>query len=255
MLDVAALELATLERPDLDLASCRDDLERIASELSTRLGRSPTGPQFIRVMNQLLFEELGFHGNDDDYHDARNSCLDQVIERRTGLPITLSLVYIELSRRLGQPVHGVGLPGHFVVKYDDGSYATYIDPFHGGKLLTEDDCRQLAREIVGVDIPDSALAPVSDRYILVRMLNNLRESYFRAKQYEKAVAVLDLLLEAFPSEAGYYKTRAIARLNLREYVAARADLQMYLQCAPEAEDREQIVKQLEAIHRWLARLN
>ena len=134
-------------------------------------------------------------------------------------------------------------------------YSTYIDPFHGGKLMSEEDCRNVAREITGVEISASALEPVGVRYILVRMLNNLREAYFRAKLYAKAVTVLDLLLEAFPQDPGYLKTRGVARLHLREFSAARADLEKYLKLAPEAEDRTDVVQQLEAIHRWLGRLN
>ena len=105
------------------------------------------------------------------------------------------------------------------MQYVDVEYSTYIDPFHAGKLLTEEDCGKLAREITGVDLPTepSALAPVGSRYILVRMLNNLRSAYFRVKQYAKAAAVMDLLVEAFPENADYYKARGVARLHLREF--------------------------------------
>ncbi len=182
------------------------------------------GPRFIRIANQYLFEELGFRGNDTDYYDPANSCLDLVLDRRTGIPISLSVVYIEVARRLARPVWGIGLPGHFVVQYSDLEYSTYIDPFHRGKLLTEDDCAKLAREITGVDPTSepSTLAPVGTRYILVRMLNNLRSAYFRVKQYGKAATILDLLVEAFPDNADYYKTRGVARLHLREFVARKA---------------------------------
>jgi regulator of sirC expression with transglutaminase-like and TPR domain len=254
-LDIAALEMAVLERPGVDVMFYLDALDSIAAEVATRLGPNADGSKFIRILNQHLFDELHFRGNQDAYYDPQNSCLDQVLDRRTGIPISLSVVYIELGRRLGRPVHGVGLPGHFVVAYDDGDYSTYIDPFHGGKLMSEQDCRNVAREITGVEISASALEPVGVRYILVRMLNNLREAYFRAKLYEKAVTVLDLLLEAFPQDPGYLKTRGVARLHLREFSAARADLEKYLKLAPEAEDRSDVVQQLEAIHRWLGRLN
>ena len=277
-LDEAALEMATIESPGLDTARYRDMLDRIAARyrdmparIAPRYRDMPArialatpsvsagedGPTFVRSMNQYLFEELEFRGNDTDYYDPRNSCLDQVLDRRTGIPITLSVVYMEVARRLHRPVFGIGLPGHFVVEYNDGAYSTFIDPFHAGKLLTEDDCHQLARQITGVDTPavSSTLAPVSTRYILVRMLNNLRSAYFRVKQYGKMAQVLDLLVEAFPSNAEYYKARGVARLHLREYSAAKADLEMYLKWEPQAEDRGEITRQLEVIHRWLARLN
>ena len=255
-LDAAALEMAAIDRPDLDPAPYLETLDQLASEIATRLGRGHDGPKFLRVANQYLFDELGFSGNESEYYDPRNSCLDAVLDRRTGIPITLSVVYIEVARRLGQPVAGIGLPGHFIVQYDDGRYSTFADPFHGGKLLTEEDCRLLARE-VGVDIAaePSTLQPVSNRYILVRMLNNLRSAYFRSKNYRKAVQALDLLVEAFPANAEYFKARGVARLQLREFRAAKADLEKYLKFSPEAEDRTEVTTQLEAIHRWLGRLN
>lgn len=256
-LDAAALEMAAIERPGLNPGPYVDMLDRIASELQTRPGSAADGPEFVRATNDYLFQELGFRGNEAEYYDPSNSCLDSVLDRRMGIPITLSVVYIEVARRLKRPVFGVGLPGHFVVQYDDGDYFTYIDPFHAGKLLTEDDCRHLAHEITGVDLSadPGALAPVSTRYILVRMLNNLRSAYFRAKQYGKAAPVMDLLVEAFPKNADYYKARAVARLHLRQFSAAKGDFEMYLKCAPDTEDRAEITKQLEAIHRWLGRLN
>ena len=167
------------------------------------------------------------------------------------------MVYIEVARRLGRPVAGVGLPGHFLVQYDDGEYVTYIDPFHGGRLLDEPSCRQVAREIAGAEAAaePSALAPVGTRYILTRMLNNLRSAYFRTRDFAKAAAALDFLVEAFPENAEYYKARGVARLQLRELRAARSDLGAYLAHAPQAEDRIEVTRQLEAIHRWLGRLN
>ncbi len=258
-LDLPALEIAAIERPGLDPTPYLAMLDRIASELDTRLGRQAAadGPKYVRIANEYLFGELGFRGNDSEYYNPGNSCLDVVLDKRTGIPITLSAVYLEVARRLGRPIFGIGLPGHFVVQYNDGDYSTYIDPFHAGKLLTEDDCGQLAQKITGVDLAaePSTLAPVSTRYILVRMLNNLRSAYFRVKQYAKAAAVMDLLVEAFPANADYYKTRGVARLHLREFGAAKSDLENYLHRSPNAEDRAEITRQLEAIHRWLGRLN
>lgn len=258
-LDAAALEMASIERPGLDSAPYLAMLDRFACELDTRLGAhaGSEGPRFVRIVNEYLFKELGFRGNDSNYYDPRNSCLDVVLDRRTGIPITLSAVYLEVVRRLGRPVFGIGLPGHFVVQYDDGQYSTYIDAFNAGKLLTALDCSKLALELTGVDLASqpSTLRPVSNRYILVRMLNNLRSAYFRVKQYAKAAIVLDLLVEAFPSNADYYKTRGVARLHLREFGAAKKDLESYLNHSPNAEDKPEITRQLEAIHRWLGRLN
>ena len=256
-LDAAALEIASIQRLDLDGTRYLKMLDGMAAELTKRSPPGTSGAMFVREANTYLFGALGFRGNERDYYNPSNSCLDAVLDRRVGIPITLSVVYIEIARRLKRPVFGVGLPGHFVVQYDDGEYFTYIDPFHGGKLLTEEDCGRLAREIAGVDLANEPeeLAPVGTRYILVRMLNNLRSAYFRSKQNAKAVDVMDLLLEAFPENADYYKSRAIARLNLRQFSAAKSDFEMYLKCAPDAEDGAEVTAQLEAIHRWLGQHN
>ena len=256
-LDAGALALAAIEYPGLNPSPYLAALDQFAAELQSRLGPEPAGSRFVECANHYLFGELAFRGNQADYDDPRNSCLNQVLDRRLGLPITLSIVYIEVARRLKQPVFGVGLPGHFVVRYDDGAFSTYIDPFHGGKLLSEEDCQVLAREITGADISSdpSALEPVGVRYILVRMLNNLRAAYFRSRQFAKSAVVLDLLLEHFPANPEYYKARAVARLKLRKLTAARDDFKKYLGCSPNAPDRAEVTRQLQAIHQSLGRLN
>jgi regulator of sirC expression with transglutaminase-like and TPR domain len=257
MLDAAALEIAAIESPGLDPAPCLAAVDLMALELGSRLPSEGDGPRFVQLANDYLFGELGFRGNETEYDDPRNSCLNLVLDRRRGIPISLSVVYIEVARRLGKPVCGIGLPGHFVVRYEDAGFSTYIDPFHAGKLLTEKDCRALAHQITGVELSHeaSALAPVSVRYILVRILNNLRAAYFKSKQYAKATVVLDLLVEQFPANADYYKARGVARLKLRELGAARSDLKAYLKHAPDADDTDAVKQQLQAIHRWLGRLN
>jgi regulator of sirC expression with transglutaminase-like and TPR domain len=254
-LDVAALEIASIEAPDLDPQPYLASLDRMANGIASGMPSGAAGREFVAAANRYFFDELGFHGNEMNYNDPRNSCLNYVLDQRTGIPIALSVVYIEVARRLGQPVSGIGLPGHFIVEYNDGDFSAYIDPFHSGRLLTLDDCRKLARERTGSDADDTALAPVGTRYILVRMLNNMRSAYFRGKQFEKMVAVTDLLLEGFPENAGYYKARGFARLRMRQFRGAQSDLEMYLKYAPEAEDRPQIAQQLGAIHRWLGRMN
>lgn len=254
-LDVAALEIASIETPDLDPQPYLAILDHMASAIASSSRPGSSGREFVSAANRYFFENLGFHGNEIDYNDPRNNCLNFVLDRRTGIPIALSVVYIEVARRLGQPVSGIGLPGHFIVEYKDGDFSTYIDPFHSGRLLSVEDCRQLARERTGTDADATALAPVGTRYILVRILNNLRSAYFRSKQFEKMAAVTGLLLEGFPQNADYYKARGFARLRMRQFRGAQTDLEMYLKYAPAAEDRQQVTQQLGAIHRWLGRLN
>ena len=146
-LDRAALELATIQFPDLQPEPYLDQLNDLASQLGDRLRNFNDGRDFVETAQRFLFGELGFHGNekDEDHFDPRNSCLNQVLERRTGLPITLSVMYMEIARRLHMPVFGIGLPHHFVIQFDDGNYSTYIDPFHGGRVITALECFTLAR--------------------------------------------------------------------------------------------------------------
>ncbi|MGH9665756.1 MAG: SirB1 family protein, partial [Bryobacteraceae bacterium] len=187
-LDRAALHLAAIEFPGLDPEPSMTALETMAAELRTRLAAVSGGIERVPIANTFLFEHLGFHGNQTDYYDPRNSCLNEVLERRTGIPITLSLVYIELGRRVGLPVFGIGLPGHFIVQYDDGRSARFIDPFHGGRFLTHEDCQALVRDRGLVDLPrqPSLFARSTNRQILVRMLCNLRRVYIRQRSFRQA---------------------------------------------------------------------
>src|SRR5690349_11631700 len=168
--------MATIEHPGLAREPYLSALDGIANGIAMRLRRQNDGPHFIETANHCLFEDLGLRGNEAEYYDPRNSCVNEVLDRKLGIPITLSLVYMEVARRLRRPVFGIGLPGHFIVQYDDDEYSTFIDPFHAGKLLTSDDCRQLAKDIAGVDLATdpALLRPVSNEHILARMLNNLK---------------------------------------------------------------------------------
>ena len=256
-LDRAALELATIEYPELDIGAFLNLLDSYAVELASRLEDGCMGFQFVAEANRYLFTELGFTGNARNYYDPGNSCLNEVLTSRTGIPITLSIIYMEIARRLAKPVYGVGLPGHFVVQYDDGEFISFIDPFHGGSLLTAAECFDLARRSSGEKIPDdpSFLERVGKRHIIQRMINNLRSVYFYRRAYAKALKILDLLIEANPSAADEYKQRSVVHLEMKSYTAARGDLERYLMLAPNAPDREQMEKQLRSLRQYIARLN
>jgi regulator of sirC expression with transglutaminase-like and TPR domain len=256
-LDRAALELASIEYPSLDANGFLNLLDSYAVELADRLADTGEGEDFVSAANRYLFEELGFTGNARNYYDPRNSCLNEVLTARTGIPITLSLVYMEIARRLAKPVYGIGLPGHFVLQYDDGIFSTFIDPFHGGTLLTAAECFDLARRASGEQFGDNPafLARVNKRHIVQRMINNLRSVYFFRRSYTKALKVLDLLIAAQPASADEYKQRSVVHLEMKNFAAARNDLDHYLALAPEAPDREQMQNQLKAIRHYMAGLN
>jgi regulator of sirC expression with transglutaminase-like and TPR domain len=236
-LDEAALLLAAIEFPGLDAGQSLAILDSYAVKLAGRL-RDPSGPTFVSEANRFLFDELGFTGNEADYYNPANSCLNEVLATKTGIPITLSVVYLEIARRLDKPVFGIGQPGHFIVQYDDGHYAAYIDPFHGGRLLD-----------------DAAPVRVDKRQIVARMINNLRGVYFSRRAHRKTVQILNLLIEADPYAAEEYKQRGVAHLQMEQTRAAKADLERYLELAPEATDRAEIETQLVSLNRWLVGMN
>lgn len=256
-LDVAALEVAAIEFPRLDFEAPLFRLDSFAEQIQSHLRPHTSGPEFIRALNLYLFGHFQFRGNDGEYYDPRNSCLNSVISRRMGIPISLSVVYIEIARRLSRSVTGVGLPGHFIVSYHDGDTRHFIDPFYNGRLLSLTDCRKLALDTAGVDIgpgPD-VLEPVTNRQILIRMLTNLKAIYIRGRALDKARQVLDLLIHAEPENADEYRTRGLIHVQQLKHRAAKADLETYLHLAPASPDRHQVEQQIVLIERWKAGLN
>ena len=256
-LDRAALELARIEFPKLEADDFIAILDSYAGELRERLKGARDGATYITETNRFLFDELGFRGNTSDYYDPRNSCLNHVLIARTGIPIALSLVYIEIARRLQRPVQGIGLPGHFIVRYDDGHYSVFLDPFHGGQRLEPDECFTLASGAAQREIePDPKwLAPVSRRDILLRMLRNLGAAYSTRGLTAKAIDVLGLLIRANPDSADEYRQRGILEVQAGHVAAAKSDLQRYLELAPTPEERERAREDVQKIQHWLASMN
>jgi regulator of sirC expression with transglutaminase-like and TPR domain len=252
-LDVAALELATIEFPHLDIPGFIEILDSYARELASLAGPEFSGEDWVAAANEYLFDTLGFTGNQNDYYHPHNSCLNEVLASRTGIPITLSLVYIEIARRNRRPVYGVALSGHFLVKYEDRDFSTYIDCFHQGRLLSEDDYRSivLRSRLSGEDPHPATPSPASKFQIAVRMLNNLRGVYYQREEYAKALRVLDLLIDASPGGAEEYKQRGVLHFHLHHLEEALADLKQYLKLAPRARDRRRIELQVESLERHL----
>ncbi|MEQ1883666.1 MAG: transglutaminase-like domain-containing protein [Bryobacteraceae bacterium] len=251
-LDKAALEIASIQTPELAHESTLDRLNDLACNLGDRLRNFNDGRDFVDTAQRYLFGELGYHGNETNYFDVRNSCLDQVVELRAGIPITLSVLYMEIARRLAMPVYGIGLPRHFVVQFDDERYSTFIDPYHGGKPISPADCFALA----GAKVADPALLRrASIKEIAMRMLQNLRAVYLRDNDWPRATAVLDWIILGAPNVAAWHKQRGMLRMQLNRAQDARRDLEQYLQLEPDATDRDQVHRQLRAIHTWLAHNN
>lgn len=254
-LDLAALELSRIEFPNLDPRPFLDILDSYATEIDARMRMEYDAIERLQVLHEFFFREQGFAGNQSDYYNARNSCINEVIASRQGIPISLAVVYLSIADRLDMPMAGVGLPGHFIVRYDEEDFQTFVDVYNNGELLDEEQCFDLGRQMTGMDMTPSPaiLNPVTNRQIMVRMLNNLRSIYLRGKSYVKAGQVLDLLVEAAPADPDSYILRGAVNVELRKYQAAKSDFQQYLILSPEARDRQRVEDQIAALDRYLLR--
>ena len=206
-LGAAALLIAEEEYPGLDVASYVQKLDRIASGVRKRLpSRAPAQEPAaaIQALNGQIFEEEAFHGNQKDYYDPRNSFLNEVIDRKTGIPVTMSILYMEVARRIGFDIEGVGFPGHFLVKHvGERKQTIVIDPFFGGRTLDADDLRQMLSSIHGRAMPleQRHLLSVGKKQILSRLLHNLRSVYSDRGDSQRAMVAIDRLLILDPEDA------------------------------------------------------
>src|SRR6516164_5017142 len=226
----AALTLACMEYPELDPQTYLRRLDTLAMRVNAGLRASPTARETIALLNRVLFEEEGLRGNRDDYYDPRNSFLNDVLDRKLGIPITLSVVYMEVAQRVGFPVAGTGMPGHFLIKHHDVmSGEIVIDPFNRGRIVGSADCQRRLNEIYpgGLELLPEFLQAVSHREILTRMLNNLRQIYFTKRNFTKGLMVLDLLLAIPPPSPELVRERGLVRLHLERYFGAAQDLGAY----------------------------
>jgi regulator of sirC expression with transglutaminase-like and TPR domain len=265
----AALAIARLEYPGLEPDRSLARLDRLGALAVVRLRRARGGIRAqIRALNGLIFDDEGFAGDRAHYDDCRNSCLNAVLDRRLGIPITLALVYMEVARRAGLDVQGVSFPGHFLMRVPDPSDggALILDPFNAGAELDDSACAALLLQSLGglnVDLPldPALLRPCGPRDLLARMLNNLKRSYVAQRQYPQARAIAALLLAVDPLELTELRDRGLLAYHLDDYAAALRDLQTYLRLAPAVADREdrderqQIRDHIKSLRRRLATLN
>ena len=237
----AALAIARLEYPSLDTGPYLDTIDRMGRNAAERLrGTTSTSPDAIAALNEYLYEEEGFSGNRDSYDDPRNSFLNEVIERRIGIPISLAVVYLEIAARAGLQVTGINFPGHFLLRAGRAlpGEELIIDPFHGGAILSEFDCRQMLRTHVGDEaaFDSSLLAPATRHEIVVRMLVNLKRLYVRMRSFPQARFVSTLLLSVDPSAFGELRDRGLLAYHLEDFASALKDLEEYLRLAPHDPD-------------------
>ena len=257
-LPVAALLIAQEEYPALDIPACMERLASLAAGAAACM-KGPTDNPFavLDAINTHLFEQERFRGNQEEYFDPRNSYLNDVLDRRLGIPITLSIIYLDIAARIGFPLHGIGFPGHFLVKYEGEGREILVDPFHRGAILLPEDCRQRLREAYGDEVPLARgfFKPVGARQIIFRMLSNLKHAHMRSEDFPRALSVLERLVALTPQDARLRRDRGLVHMKLEQYGRAMEDLQDYVARLPGADDAEAARRQILAIRRQTAMLN
>ena len=266
----ACLLIAEDAYPGLRVEHYLGEIERLAIRLRARLPQSNGAEERIIALNQFLFDDLGFSGNAREYYDARNSYLNEVLERRTGIPITLSILYMEIGRRIGLPLDGVSFPGHFLVKLKLRGGVLVLDPFAGGEPLDEQDLRERLRRVVNessqrraalggmtVDqVPlEQLLEPATRRQIIARVLRNLKGIYRVDERPELLLRVMNRILTVSPDAHHELRDRGLVYQRLECWRPALKDLTDYLEAVPEAPDGDEIRAKAIDLSGKCARLN
>lgn len=251
----AALLIAKIEYPKLYVDKYLRSLDVVAKTIRERVNSGEKSGLF-KTATQYLFKELGLKGNRDDYYSPRNSFLNEVLERRTGLPILLSIILLEVCWRLGLPLEGVGMPGRFIVKLREENREIFTDPFNGGKILTVEDCRQILEGIYGgaVKLQPEHLNSVTKRQIITRMLYNLKGVYLSAGEGQKALTLIELLLRLNPKLVEEIRDRGLVKNMMGDYEGALEDLNKYLESSPSSQDRLDVKRFVDTIKLQIEKL-
>jgi len=261
----ACLLIAQDAYPELDVERYMGEIESLALRLRTRLKNVGGVEERVIALNEFLYEDLGYWGNTDDYYDPRNSYLNEVIDRKTGIPITLAILYMEIGRRIGLPLEGVSFPGHFLVRLRLRGGVLIFDPFSGGAPQSEPELRQrlqrvipegVAADVSVAELPlEQFLEPASNRQILARVLRNLKGIYRESDKPERLLQVLNRMLVVSPDAAAELRDRGFVYQRLECWRPALQDLTDYLQRDPEAADLDVVRAALVELSARCARLN
>ena len=261
----ACLLIAADAYPGLDVERYLGEIEGFAVRLRARLPAASGVEERVVALNQFLFDDLGYRGNTEDYYDPRNSYLNEVIDRRTGIPITLAVLYMEVGRRVGLPLEGVSFPGHFLVRLRVRGGMLVLDPFDAGAPQSEDELRSRlqrvipkgATENVAVhDLPlEQFLEPATKRQILARLLRNLKGIYRETDKPERMLSVLNRMLALSPNASAELRDRGFLYQRLECFRAAHQDLSAYLEREPDAPDLDEVRASLMDLTARCARLN
>lgn len=224
-----ALLIAATEYPKLNVERELYRFGLLADGIAHRVYDDRSELYQLNTLSEYLFDEVGFRGNYENYYDPKNSFMNDVLERRLGIPITLSLLYIEVGRSLGVPLQGVGMPGHFLVKHamvDD----LFIDPYQNGVLLTSAECESKFNQVTHGDLKwdERYLNPISSREFVARMLRNLKSIYLQRRDYERVLSTIDRLLSINPDAADERRDRGVVNYRLGNHEEALQDLRSYV---------------------------
>jgi regulator of sirC expression with transglutaminase-like and TPR domain len=255
-LAAASLLIALDEYPDLNILRYLQEIQRLADEIKPHLRfRADLRPMdAIERINQCLFAEAGFRGNQENYYDPRNSFINEVLDRRLGIPITLSVVYMEVGKRLGLKLEGVGMPGHFLVKCIHRDLEIFIDAFSQGEILLETDCQRKLTQIYGQDFQFDRiyLSSVNNHQILIRMLTNLKAIYLSQQDYRRALSTTEKILLVTPEAAAELRDRGSMHFRLNQFSQAMKDWSRYLELRPDAPDAQEVQNNLATVAGLLA---
>jgi len=261
----ACLMIAQDAYPGLEVERYLGEIERMAIRLRGRLPAAGGPEERVATLNQFLFDDLGFWGNTEEYYDPRNSYLNEVIDRKTGIPITLAILYMEVGRRVGLPLEGVSFPGHFLVRLRLRGGMLVLDPFTGGAAQSEAELRERLQRVIPEGVADNLpvaelpldqfLEPASNRQILARVLRNLKGIYREADKPERMLDVLNRMLLVAPDASVELRDRGLVYQRLECYRAALKDLSDYAEREPEAPDLDDVRVKLMELSALCARLN
>jgi regulator of sirC expression with transglutaminase-like and TPR domain len=242
----ASLLIARTAFPDLSSARYTGLLDQWTERLRRRVDPSASAGDILSTMNRILFDEEGLRGDVHNYFDPQNSFLNRVLDRKLGIPITLSMVYSEIGRRAGFPVYGIALPGHFITGLFHTSGTLYIDPFNQGTILTESECRRMVEVRYG---GEAALGagwnhPADKKMMLIRLLRNLKSIYRHLGQDLQAFEMIQWILAIDPRTPAELKERGLLYEAMGNHVFALRDLEHYLELSPEPADREVVSQKI-----------
>ena len=235
-----------LEYPELDISKYIEKINEIGNSLKLKISNIKNSTYLISVLNEHFFDSYGFNGNNEDYYDPGNNFLNVVLDKMTGIPITLSIIYSQVAKKIGLDLKIVGFPGHVVVKYEK---EMILDPFFRGRLLTIEDLEEILYRNFGEDvefIPEYLNEATTDQ-VLIRLLRNLKNAYTQSYAYDKAIRCTNMILGIQPESAEEIRDKGILEERLLHYDEALPLLNKYLELEPEADDADFILELIKSV--------